>query len=140
MCKNTIAAVNKLHMLYAKIWKANLLIPFHSRRKTFSSSNHFLSSTFLRLLHNQLHNTQTAPMALKHPKDEAYLSTTIPKRIQLFQSIQAQLLADRCSLPSHPIKLVCNCNMWKCLDYAWIYQIRILYLILFLGSPCRMGR
>ncbi|CAK9326863.1 unnamed protein product [Citrullus colocynthis] len=92
-------------MLYAKIWKANLLIPFHSRRKTFSSSNHFLCSTFLRLLHNQLHNTQTAPMALKHPKDEAYLSTTIPKRIQLFQSIQAQLLADRCSLPSHPIKI-----------------------------------
>lgn len=44
-------------------------------------------------------------MALKHPKDEAYLSTTIPKRIQLFQSIQAQLLADRCSLPSHPIKI-----------------------------------
>ncbi|XP_038891995.1 threonine--tRNA ligase, mitochondrial 1 [Benincasa hispida] len=92
-------------MLCAKIWKAKLLISFHCRRKTVSSTNHFLSSTFLRRLHNQLHNTQAASMAAKHPKDEAYLSTTIPKRIQLFQSIQAQLLADRSSLPSHPIKI-----------------------------------
>ncbi|KAE8648246.1 threonine--tRNA ligase, mitochondrial 1 [Cucumis sativus] len=92
-------------MLCGKIWKAKFLISFHCRPKTVPYSNHFLSSSFLRLLHNQLHNTQAAFMAAKHPKDEAYLSTTIPKRIQLFQSIQAQILADRSSLPSHQIKI-----------------------------------
>ncbi|KAG6601661.1 Threonine--tRNA ligase, mitochondrial 1, partial [Cucurbita argyrosperma subsp. sororia] len=92
-------------MLCSQIRKAKLLISFHSRRETVSSANRFLSSPSLRLLHNKLQSTQAASMAAKHPKDEAYLSTTIPKRIQLFQSIQAQLLADRRSLPSHPIKI-----------------------------------
>ncbi|XP_022997466.1 threonine--tRNA ligase, mitochondrial 1-like [Cucurbita maxima] len=92
-------------MLCSQIRKAKLLISFHSRREIVSSSNRFLSSPSLRLLHNKLQSTQAASMAAKHPKDEAYLSTTIPKRIQLFQSIQAQLLADRRSLPSHPINI-----------------------------------
>ncbi|XP_022933059.1 threonine--tRNA ligase, mitochondrial 1-like [Cucurbita moschata] len=92
-------------MLCSQIRNAKLLISFHSRRETVSSANRFLSSPSLRLLHNKLQSTQAASMAAKHPKDEAYLSTTIPKRIQLFQSIQAQLLADRRSLPSHPIKI-----------------------------------
>ncbi|XP_023530286.1 threonine--tRNA ligase, mitochondrial 1-like [Cucurbita pepo subsp. pepo] len=92
-------------MLCSQIRKAKLLLSFHSRRETVSSSNRFLSSPSLRLLHNKLQSTQATSMAAKHPKDEAYLSTTIPKRIQLFQSIQSQLLADRRSLPSHPIKI-----------------------------------
>ncbi|GAV64579.1 tRNA-synt_2b domain-containing protein/TGS domain-containing protein/HGTP_anticodon domain-containing protein/tRNA_SAD domain-containing protein [Cephalotus follicularis] len=39
------------------------------------------------------------------PKDEAYLKTVIPKRIQLFQSIQSQHLSRLQSLPSDPIKI-----------------------------------
>jgi threonyl-tRNA synthetase len=39
-----------------------------------------------------------------HPKDDAYLDSVIPKRIKLFESIQAQQLAQRQSLPSDPIK------------------------------------
>nr|POE70564.1 threonine--trna ligase, mitochondrial 1 [Quercus suber] len=40
-----------------------------------------------------------------HPKDESYLNQVIPKRIQLFQSIQAKLLTERLSLSSDPIKI-----------------------------------
>lgn len=39
-----------------------------------------------------------------HAKDDAYLEAVIPKRIQLFESIQAQQHAARQSLPSDPIK------------------------------------
>ncbi|CAL2275470.1 unnamed protein product [Prunus armeniaca] len=39
-----------------------------------------------------------------HAKDDAYLDAVIPKRIQLFESIQAQQHAARQSLPSDPIK------------------------------------
>ncbi|KAG6654472.1 hypothetical protein CIPAW_05G147900 [Carya illinoinensis] len=44
-------------------------------------------------------------MASNHPKDEAYLRKVIPKRIQLFQSIQSRQLAQRESLPADPIKI-----------------------------------
>ncbi|XP_022152398.1 threonine--tRNA ligase, mitochondrial 1-like isoform X2 [Momordica charantia] len=44
-------------------------------------------------------------MVAHHSKDEAYLNTVIPKRVQIFQSIQAQLLADRRSLPSDTIEI-----------------------------------
>ncbi|KAL5552932.1 hypothetical protein UlMin_040333 [Ulmus minor] len=44
-------------------------------------------------------------MAAANFKDEAYLKTVIPKRIQLFESIKAQQLAHRQSLPSDPIKI-----------------------------------
>ncbi|CAB4319205.1 unnamed protein product [Prunus armeniaca] len=40
-----------------------------------------------------------------HAKDDAYLDAVIPKRIQLFESIQAQQHAARQSLPSDPIKV-----------------------------------
>ncbi|XP_041012185.1 threonine--tRNA ligase, mitochondrial 1-like [Juglans microcarpa x Juglans regia] len=46
-----------------------------------------------------------ASMASNHPKDEAYLGKVIPKRIQLFQSIQSRQLAQRESLPADPIKI-----------------------------------
>ncbi|KAI4328227.1 hypothetical protein L6164_020600 [Bauhinia variegata] len=40
-----------------------------------------------------------------HSKDEAYLQTIIPKRIQLFETIQAQQITHRQSLPADPIKI-----------------------------------
>jgi len=43
-------------------------------------------------------------MAANHPKDEAYLSAVIPKRIRLFEQIQANQLENLKSLPHDPIK------------------------------------
>ncbi|KAG7592078.1 Anticodon-binding [Arabidopsis thaliana x Arabidopsis arenosa] len=40
-----------------------------------------------------------------HPKDEAYLSYVIPKRIRLFEEIQAELLEQLQSRPHDPIKI-----------------------------------
>ncbi|KAF7829382.1 threonine--tRNA ligase, mitochondrial 1 [Senna tora] len=40
-----------------------------------------------------------------HPKDDAYLNAVIPKRIKFFETIQAQQLAHRQSLPADPIKI-----------------------------------
>ncbi|XP_022972266.1 threonine--tRNA ligase, mitochondrial 1-like [Cucurbita maxima] len=84
-------------------------------RKPVSSSARLLSATSLRLFSSAVHpsaETQAssspailASMAVQHPKDDDYLSSVIPKRVQLFQSIQAKLLADRCSLPSDPIEI-----------------------------------
>ncbi|XP_050276783.1 threonine--tRNA ligase, mitochondrial 1 [Quercus robur] len=51
-------------------------------------------------------STVAATMASNNqPKDESYLNQVIPKRIQLFQSIQAKLLTERLSLSSDPIKI-----------------------------------
>jgi threonyl-tRNA synthetase len=44
-------------------------------------------------------------MAANHPKDEAYLSAVIPKRIKLFEQIQANQLENLKSLPHDPIKV-----------------------------------
>ncbi|ESQ32198.1 hypothetical protein EUTSA_v10003725mg [Eutrema salsugineum] len=44
-------------------------------------------------------------MAANHPKDEAYLATVIPKRITLFEQIQANQLEKLKSLPHDPIKI-----------------------------------
>ncbi|CAL9231700.1 unnamed protein product [Arabidopsis halleri] len=44
-------------------------------------------------------------MAANHPKDEAYLSAVIPKRIRLFEQIQANQLENLKSLPHDPIKI-----------------------------------
>ncbi|XP_022932568.1 threonine--tRNA ligase, mitochondrial 1-like [Cucurbita moschata] len=85
-------------------------------RKPVSSSARLLSATSLRLFSSAVHPTAAetqassspatlASMAVQHPKDDDYLSSVIPKRVQLFQSIQAKLLADRCSLPSDPIEI-----------------------------------
>ncbi|XP_062110256.1 threonine--tRNA ligase, mitochondrial 1 [Humulus lupulus] len=46
-----------------------------------------------------------AAMAVAKFKDEAYLESVIPKRIQLFESIKAQQRANLESLPSDPIKI-----------------------------------
>lgn len=44
-------------------------------------------------------------MAASHHKDEAYLSAVIPKRIALFEQIQANQLEKLKSLPHDPIKI-----------------------------------
>ncbi|XP_010533069.1 PREDICTED: threonine--tRNA ligase, mitochondrial 1-like [Tarenaya hassleriana] len=46
-----------------------------------------------------------SPMAVSHPKDESYLSAVIPKRIKLFEQIQALQLEQLQSLPQDPIKI-----------------------------------
>ncbi|VVB15116.1 unnamed protein product [Arabis nemorensis] len=44
-------------------------------------------------------------MAANHPKDDAYLSAVIPKRIKLFEQIQVNQLEKLKSLPHDPIKI-----------------------------------
>ncbi|KAK4263264.1 hypothetical protein QN277_028701 [Acacia crassicarpa] len=48
---------------------------------------------------------QASAAMVAHAKDEAYLNTVIPRRIQLFESIKAQQLAYRQSLPADPIEI-----------------------------------
>ncbi|KAL0792427.1 hypothetical protein Bca101_063804 [Brassica carinata] len=47
-------------------------------------------------------------MEANHPKNEAYLSAVIPKRIRLFEQIQANQLVKLNSLPHDPIKITCT--------------------------------
>lgn len=93
-----------------------LLLCSRIGRKSVSSSARVISSTSVRFFSSSVQPTAesqassaaatVASMAAQHPKDEDYLNSVIPKRIQLFQSIQAKLLADRRSLPSDRIELV----------------------------------
>ncbi|KAL6194486.1 hypothetical protein ACLB2K_035570 [Fragaria x ananassa] len=46
-----------------------------------------------------------AAAMLSHPKDGAYLTTVVPKRIGLFMKIHAQQHGERQALPSDPIKI-----------------------------------
>ncbi|KAH0970146.1 hypothetical protein GBA52_022302 [Prunus armeniaca] len=62
---------------------------------------------------------------LVHAKDDAYLDAVIPKRIQLFESIQAQKHAARQSLPSDPIKP--RCRPGAMLDYQLPERFELCY-------------
>ncbi|CAB4288842.1 unnamed protein product [Prunus armeniaca] len=62
---------------------------------------------------------------LVHAKDDAYLDAVIPKRIQLFESIQAQKHAARQSLPSDPIKPTCRPGAM--LDYQLPERFELCY-------------
>ncbi|CAN8255792.1 unnamed protein product [Cochlearia groenlandica] len=74
------------------------------RYAAFSSSPS--SSSSLRSLFTSASSFSTVPsMAANHPKDEAYLSAVIPKRIKLFEQIQANQLEKLKSLPHDPIKI-----------------------------------
>ncbi|KAK2374591.1 threonine--tRNA ligase, mitochondrial [Trifolium repens] len=44
-------------------------------------------------------------MVVAHPKDDAYLTATIPKRIKLFEEIQAEQQTRRLSLSPDPLKI-----------------------------------
>lgn len=44
-------------------------------------------------------------MVVPHPKDESYLAATIPKRIQIFEALQAEQQTRRLSLSPDPIKV-----------------------------------
>lgn len=73
------------------------------RRYTTSSSSS--SSSSLPFLLSSASSFCTIPsMAVNHPKDEAYLSAVIPKRIKLFEQIQANQLEKLKSMPHDPIK------------------------------------
>ncbi|XP_016202498.1 threonine--tRNA ligase, mitochondrial 1 [Arachis ipaensis] len=64
------------------------------------------SSSPLSPLHNLgyfFYSTVTA--MVPHPKDEAYLNAAIPKRIKMFESIQAEQKTQRLSLSPDPIKV-----------------------------------
>ncbi|KAG6708278.1 hypothetical protein I3843_06G068100 [Carya illinoinensis] len=80
-----------------------------SLRVRRSASSFSASSPFPRKFSVLRHFSSTPPllasMAANRPKDEAYLSKVIPKRIQLFESIQAQQLTHRQSFPADPIKI-----------------------------------
>lgn len=77
----------------------------HLHLSTTTSSNRFFSSSSAAMV--------------AHAKDEAYLSTAIPKRIQLFEAIQAEQRTLRLSLSPDPIKVtlpngnVKECNKWQ---------------------------
>jgi threonyl-tRNA synthetase len=77
--------------------KLRSALSFHFRRHY----SPFSPPPFPSLLRPRLFSST---MASDHPKDEAYLQKVIPKRIQLFQSIQAKQLAHLQSLSSDPIK------------------------------------
>ncbi|KAM1859430.1 hypothetical protein ACFX13_011738 [Malus domestica] len=86
----------------SKTWPpAAAAISFFLRRNSYSPFSSL--STSPPPLLPQL-PTDSAAMA-PHPKDDAYLEAVIPKRIKLFEAIQAQQLAHRQSLPSDPIKI-----------------------------------
>ncbi|KAG2702053.1 hypothetical protein I3760_06G072900 [Carya illinoinensis] len=80
-----------------------------SLRVRRSASSFSASSPFPHKFSVLRHFSSTPPplasMAANRPKDEAYLSKVIPKRIQLFESIQAQQLTHRQSFPADPIKI-----------------------------------
>ncbi|XP_015894818.3 threonine--tRNA ligase, mitochondrial 1 [Ziziphus jujuba] len=83
--------------------------PF-SLRRHFSSSSRSLTKPYLRLFSSSSvqppsSHSAMAAAAAAHPKDEAYLKEVIPKRIQLFETIQAQQKTHYQSLPSDPIKI-----------------------------------
>ncbi|XP_068332613.1 threonine--tRNA ligase, mitochondrial 1-like [Pyrus communis] len=85
----------------SKTWPAAAAFSFFLRRNSYSPFSS-LSTSHPPLL-PQL-PTDSAAMAPR-PKDDAYLEAVIPKRIKLFEAIQAQQLAHRQSLPSDPIKI-----------------------------------
>ncbi|KAM7251471.1 hypothetical protein ACFE04_023354 [Oxalis oulophora] len=77
-----------------------------------SSSSHLLRRSITPIYRRNRYfsavttTTTTTTMALsRHPKDEAYLNAVIPKRIQLFESIQSKQLQQLQSLPHDPIKI-----------------------------------
>ncbi|XP_008221771.1 PREDICTED: threonine--tRNA ligase, mitochondrial 1 [Prunus mume] len=86
--------------LSSKTWTA--AFSFLLRRNCYSSSSYSLSAPLLLrplLLYRSNH------AMVPHPKDDTYLAAVIPKRIKLFEAIQAQQRAHLQSLPSDPIKI-----------------------------------
>ncbi|XP_058776552.1 threonine--tRNA ligase, mitochondrial 1-like [Vicia villosa] len=65
------------------------------------------STSFLHHLSNRFYSPTAAATAamVVHAKDESYLSATIPKRISLFEAIQAEQQTRRLSLSPDPIKV-----------------------------------
>ncbi|KAL6294560.1 hypothetical protein ACE6H2_002702 [Prunus campanulata] len=89
--------------LCSKTWTA--AFSFLLRRNCYSSSSSSLSAPLLLRPHPPLLLHRSNHAMVPHPKDDAYLATVIPKRIKLFEAIQAQQRAHLQSLPSDPIKI-----------------------------------
>ncbi|KAJ6903348.1 hypothetical protein NC651_020752 [Populus alba x Populus x berolinensis] len=79
---------------------SRLLSPF---RRFSSSSPLLLSIPPRRLL--SFSSSTTMAVSKSHARDEEYLNIAIPKRIQLFQSIQSEQLSRLQSLPHDSIKI-----------------------------------
>ena len=111
-------------------------------RAALSSHLRRHSSAFslpLRRFSSTVTAAATATMASNHhPKDESYLNQVIPKRIQLFQSIQAKLLTERLSLSSDPIKYISPKNPNPRIFHTHSILIWIFFFF-FEGLRCRMG-
>ncbi|KAI5437002.1 threonine--tRNA ligase, mitochondrial 1 [Lathyrus oleraceus] len=63
------------------------------------------STSFLPHLSNRFYSPSTTAAMVAHAKDESYLNATIPKRISLFEAIQAEQKTRRLSLSPDPIKV-----------------------------------
>ncbi|KAG5087696.1 hypothetical protein JHK86_000308 [Glycine max] len=69
--------------------------PFHHTLHSLLPINRFSSSS----------SGSAAAAMVAHAKDEAYLSAAIPKRVRLFETIQAEQRTQRLSLSPDPIKV-----------------------------------
>ncbi|KAG5059285.1 hypothetical protein JHK87_000314 [Glycine soja] len=70
--------------------------PFHHTLRSLLPINRFSSSSS---------SSASAAAMVAHAKDEAYLSAAIPKRVRLFETIQAEQRTQRLSLSPDPIKV-----------------------------------
>lgn len=63
------------------------------------------TSLFLHIGNRFNFSSSAAAMVVAHPKDESYLAATIPKRVQIFEALQAEQQTRRLSLSPDPIKV-----------------------------------
>ncbi|KFK26446.1 hypothetical protein AALP_AA8G249500 [Arabis alpina] len=82
-----------------------MLLRLSARSIRRSSSSSSFSSSLPYLFASASPFCTAPPMAINHPKDEAYLSSVIPKRIKLFEEIQVNQLEYLRALPHDPIKI-----------------------------------
>ena len=77
------------------------------RYATSSSPSSPLALLLLYLRRNRFSSSAatTVTAMVPHPKDEAYLSAVISKRIAMFEAVQAEQRAQRLSLSPDPIKV-----------------------------------
>ncbi|KAH1264376.1 Threonine--tRNA ligase, mitochondrial 1 [Glycine max] len=73
--------------------------PFHHTLRSLLPINRFSSSS------SSSASAAAAAAMVAHAKDEAYLSAAIPKRVRLFETIQAEQRTQRLSLSPDPIKV-----------------------------------
>lgn len=75
------------------------------RRNTPTTSLFLHVGNRFRFSSSTTSSFSAAAMAVPHPKDESYLAATIPKRIQIFEALQAEQQTRRLSLSPDPVKV-----------------------------------